>query len=149
VAGMVAMKPKQWSFPDKVVIAPCTGMGQTAGTITRQAAYMVVEQLSPEDTVLLCPPAYNINVEEDVEMVEQNPGRIIVIEGCANLCMTKALKAKGHAPSVTIMIPKIVAKKGLTLEKSKNRSRLTEVEDRIVSAVADEVVESVKSLKPG
>jgi uncharacterized metal-binding protein len=144
---MVGITSKKWSFPNKVVIAPCTGMGQTAGTISRQAAYKVVEQLSPEVTVLLCLPAYNIDVEEDVEMVEQNPGRIIVIEGCANLCMTKVLKAKGHTPSVTVMIPRIVAKKGLILERSKNRTRLTEAEERITSAIADEVVENVKSLK--
>jgi uncharacterized metal-binding protein len=144
---MVAVKSKKWSFPNKVVVAPCTGMGQTAGTISRQAAYRVVEQLSPEDTVLLCLPAYNVNVEEDVEMVTQNAGRVIVIEGCANLCMTKVLKAKGHTPDVTVMIPRIVAKKGLRLERSKNRSRLTEMEENIASAVAEEVVDKVKSLK--
>lgn len=141
------MRQTKWSFPNKVVIAPCTGMGQTAGTISRHAAYKVVEQLSPNDTVLLCLPAYTIDVQEDVEMVEQNPDRIIAIEGCANLCMTKVLKAKGRTPSVTIMIPKIAAKKGLKLEKSKNRVALTEIEERIVSAVAEVVAENVKSLK--
>jgi uncharacterized metal-binding protein len=122
-------------------------MGQTAGTISRHAAYKVVEQLSSNDTVLLCLPAYTIDVQEDVEMVEQNPDRIIAIEGSANLCMTKVLKAKGRTPSITIMIPKIAAKKGLKLEKSKNRVALTEIEKSIVSAVAEVAAEKVKSLK--
>lgn len=143
---MVAIKRKEWSFPDKVVIAPCTGMGQTAGTISRIAAYKVVEELSPGDTVLLCLPAYNIDVQEDVEMVEQNPDRIIVIEGCANLCMTKVLKSKGRTPTVTVMIPKVAVKKGLRLDRSKNRARPTGVEEKIASAVAEEVAENVKSL---
>lgn len=142
------MTRTKWSFPNRVVIAPCTGVGQTAGTISRSAAYRVVEELCPDETCLLCLPAYNIGVEEDEEMVRQNPGRIIAIEGCANLCMTKLLETKGYPPSITIMIPKIAAKRGLTLDIKKNRAHLSEVEERIASAVAEEVAAGVESLKP-
>ncbi|MEM3597289.1 MAG: putative zinc-binding protein, partial [Candidatus Bathyarchaeia archaeon] len=82
---MAVEKPKH-RFANKIVIAPCSGVGQTVGTISRQAAYEIVDKLAPSETVLLCLPAYNIEVDEDVEMVKQNPMKIIAIEGCARLC---------------------------------------------------------------
>lgn len=144
---MTKQKPSVWQFPNKIVIAPCGGIGQTAGTISRQAAYEVVEKLMPEKTVLLCLPAFNIDVAEDVEMVKQNPQRVVVIEGCANFCMTKLLELKGCKPAKTVFIPRIISKIGVTVEKSRNRARLTALEKKIVSAVVAKTVAEVKSLK--
>jgi uncharacterized metal-binding protein len=144
---MSKQKPSIYQFPNKIVIAPCTGIGQTVGTISRQAAYEVVEKLMPEKTILLCLPAFNIDVEEDVEMVRQNPSRVVVIEGCANFCMTKLLKLKGYKPAKTVFIPKIVSKMGVTVEKSRNRARLTALEEKVVSEAAAQTVAEAKSLK--
>jgi uncharacterized metal-binding protein len=144
---MTKQKPSAWQFPNKIVVAPCGGIGQTAGTISRQAAYEVVEKLMPEETVLLCLPAFNIDVEEDVEMVRQNPSRVVVIEGCANLCMTKLLELKGFKPAKMVCIPRIVSKMGITVEKSKNRARLSALEKKVVSVVAAKTVAEAKSLK--
>ncbi|MGA2574040.1 MAG: putative zinc-binding protein [Candidatus Methanomethylicaceae archaeon] len=144
---MAKQKPSVWQFPNKIVVAPCGGIGQTAGTISRQAAYEVVEKLMPKEAVLLCLPAFNIDVEEDMEMVRQNPSRVVVIEGCANFCMTKLLELKGCKPAKTVFIPKIVSKMGITVEKSKNRATLTALEKKVVSVVAAKTVAAAKSLK--
>jgi uncharacterized metal-binding protein len=138
----------RYNFQGKIVIAPCTGVGQTVGTISRQAAYRVVEELLPDKTVLLCLPAYNVGVEEDVEMVRQNPNRIIAIEGCGNLCMSKLLKSRGCGAAKMVFIPKVMAEMGIKVEKSKNRAKLTELEEEVVSAVASKAVEEAKLL-PG
>jgi len=144
---MTKQKPPVWQFPNKIVIAPCGGIGQTAGTISRQAAFEVVEKLEPEQTVLLCLPALSIDVEEDVEMIRQNPSRIVVIEGCANLCMTKLLGSKGCEPAKTVLIPRIASKMGITVEKSRNRARLTALEEKVVSEAAAQTALKAKSLK--
>jgi len=136
----------KYNFEGKVVIAPCTGIGQTVGTITRQAAYRVVEQLLPEKTVLLCLPAYNVGVEEDVEMVRQNPNRIIAIEGCGNLCMSKLLKREGFEKARMVFVPRIMTELGVSVERSRNRAKLTELEEEVVSAVASKVVKEANSI---
>lgn len=136
----------KYDFSEKIVIAPCTGIGQTVGTISRQAAYRVVEQLLPDKTVLLCLPAYNIGVEEDVEMVRQNPNRIIAIEGCGNLCMSKLLKSRGYEPAKMVFIPRVMTEIGVSVEKSRNRAKLTELEEKVVSAVAAKVMKEAKSM---
>ncbi|MEM2970222.1 MAG: putative zinc-binding protein [Candidatus Bathyarchaeia archaeon] len=82
-------------FSSKVVVAPCSGVGQTVGTISRQAAYAVVDEIMPNETMLLCLPAYVVNVEEDVKMVKENPDRIVVVDGCGHKCMSKILEERG------------------------------------------------------
>ena len=37
----------------KVVIVPCSGIGKTYGTVSREAAYDVTQDLRPEDTELV------------------------------------------------------------------------------------------------
>ncbi|MBM5804906.1 MAG: hypothetical protein FJZ49_02405 [Candidatus Verstraetearchaeota archaeon] len=143
----MAVAKSQYQFPNKVVIAPCTGVGQAAGTISRQAAYKVVDELMPDKTVLLCLPAYTIGVEEDIEMVKQNPNRIVVIEGCSNLCMTKLLKEKGYKPAKMVYIPRVIADMKVTVHKSENRAKLGEVEERVASDVVRRVVDAARSLE--
>jgi len=87
-----------------VVIAPCSGVGQTVGTISRQAAYTVVDELMPGETMLLCLPAYVANVKEDVEMVERHSSKIVAIEGCGQKCVTKILRERGYARALGFMM---------------------------------------------
>ena len=37
----------------KVVIVPCSGIGKTYGSVSREAAYVVTEETRPEDTQLV------------------------------------------------------------------------------------------------
>ena len=37
----------------KVVIVPCSGIGKTYGTVSREAAYEVIEELRPETSQLV------------------------------------------------------------------------------------------------
>ena len=34
----------------KVVIVPCSGIGKTYGTVSREAAYVLTEEIRPEET---------------------------------------------------------------------------------------------------
>ncbi len=130
----------------KIVVAPCSGVGQTVGTISRQAAYIVVDEIMPNETLLLCLPAYVTNVEEDVKMVEENPDRIIAVDGCGYRCMTKILEGRGFKPAKTIIVSTIIAEMDLKIDKFKNRAKLGDIENMVVSEVARRVIEAVKDL---
>ena len=41
------------SEKERVVIVPCSGIGKTYGSVSREAAYLVVEDLRPEDSQLV------------------------------------------------------------------------------------------------
>lgn len=134
-------------FLGKFVIAPCSGVGQTVGTISRQAAYVIVDEIMPNETLLLCLPAFVTGVEEDVKMVEENPDRIIAIEGCGHKCMSKILEGKGYKPAETIIISQIIRETGLRIDRTKSRARLGAEEERIVLEVVKRVIEVIKELK--
>lgn len=78
----------------KVGIISCTGVSSDSrcskeGLIARQAMYKVIEDLRPNDTLLVCLPALAGEVEEDVIFVRDYP--TIIIEGCPDDCSTKVL----------------------------------------------------------
>ena len=132
------------TFEGKVAVMPCTGVGQVAGTIARQAAYRVCEDERPDRTALLCLPALVKGVQEDLDMVDQCP--TVVIEGCKECCATHALAIQGGVPAATVHV--LEALKGRRLKiRRESRRRLTRSEQAVVELVADRVIEEVDRLK--
>ncbi len=105
----------------KVAITPCAGIGQIFGPITREAAYRLVEDLYPEETVLVCPPALAIDITEDVDFVKDYP--VIVLNGCKDRCGSKLVLEKGGQVDAEIYLPDILKREKLSLHGEK-RSRL-------------------------
>jgi uncharacterized metal-binding protein len=68
----------------KIGITACTGINNVNGTVARMAAYKVLDELRPNETVLICYPALAAKVDEDVEFVQKYP--TIVIDGCEKNC---------------------------------------------------------------
>jgi len=71
----------------KVGVTACTGINLIDGTIARMAIYKVLEELRPNQTVLICLPALAAAVEEDVEFVRDYPS--IILDGCEKKCAEK------------------------------------------------------------
>ena len=128
----------------KIAILPCTGIGQVVGTIARQAAYRVCDDLCPHDTMLVCLPALVKGVQEDIDMIHDCP--VIVIEGCAEYCATHALSLQHGEPSATVFIPDVVKGKGLKIKREARR-RLTDSEEKAVELTANRVVEEIDKLQ--
>jgi len=82
----------------KVGISACTGFDYPEASITRIIAYKVLEELRPDETVLICLPALAADVEEDIEFGEKYP--VIVIEGCNKICCTKIFEEKKLAHNI-------------------------------------------------
>jgi len=77
----------------KIVIVPCSGIGKTYGTVSREAAYNVTEDLRPEDTRLVALSKLVLGDEEARSIIEGNPA--ITIDGCKLACATKMVQENG------------------------------------------------------
>lgn len=77
----------------KIIIVPCSGIGKSYGTVSREAAYIVTEDLSPEKTRLVALSKLVLGEEEARSVVEGNPA--ITIDGCKLACATKMVRESG------------------------------------------------------
>ncbi len=77
----------------KVVIVPCSGIGKTYGSVSREAAYEVVENLRPDDTQLV---ALSLLVMgDDTSRAEVTTTPAVTIDGCKLACATKMVQECG------------------------------------------------------
>jgi uncharacterized metal-binding protein len=79
--------------PQKVVIVPCSGIGKTYGTVSREAAYEVVEALRPQETHLVALSLLVLGDEAAREAVSQYPA--VTIDGCKLACASKMVEESG------------------------------------------------------
>jgi uncharacterized metal-binding protein len=87
------MAPEKESSPKKVLLVPCSGIGKSYGTVSREAAFEVTQELRPLESQLV---ALSLLVLGDVEarrLVAENPS--ITIDGCKLNCATKMVQECG------------------------------------------------------
>ncbi len=77
----------------QVVIVPCSGIGKTYGTVSREAAYEVVEDLRPDQAKLVALSMLVLGNEQARSAVTANP--TVTIDGCKLACATKMVKESG------------------------------------------------------
>jgi uncharacterized metal-binding protein len=77
----------------KVVIVPCSGIGKTYGTVSREAAYDISEDLRPDDTQLVALSKLVLGDESARSSISGNPA--ITIDGCKLACASKMVKESG------------------------------------------------------
>jgi uncharacterized metal-binding protein len=78
---------------EKVIIVPCSGIGKTYGSVSREAAYIVTEELCPEDTELAALSLLVMGDEDSRAALAEN--RAITIDGCKLACATKMVQECG------------------------------------------------------
>lgn len=81
------------SEPKKVVIVPCSGIGKTYGTVSREAAYEVIEELQPESAQLVALSMLVLGEENARAAVASCP--TITIDGCKLACASKMVQESG------------------------------------------------------
>jgi uncharacterized metal-binding protein len=82
------MDPKQ-----KVIIVPCSGIGKPYGTVSREAAYDVTEDLRLGQTQLVPLALLVLGDEESRAAVASCPA--ITIDGCKLACAAKMVQLSG------------------------------------------------------
>ena len=74
---------------DPFLIIPCSGIGKSFGTISRDATYCVVEELRRNETDTLCLSLLVMGDEDARRSVKSH--RCIAVDGCPNDCAKKNL----------------------------------------------------------
>jgi uncharacterized metal-binding protein len=77
----------------RVCIVPCSGIGKTYGSVTREAAYVVAEELRPEATELVPLSLLVLGDEAAQEAVRQAP--VITLDGCKLACASVNVRQAG------------------------------------------------------
>jgi uncharacterized metal-binding protein len=77
----------------KIAIVPCSGIGKTYGTVSREAAYEVIEKLRPEQARLVALSLLVLGDDDARSAVGQSPS--IAIDGCKLACASKMVKESG------------------------------------------------------
>ena len=77
----------------RVAVVPCSGIGKSLGTVTREAAYELCDNLRPGDTRLVALSKLVLGDPEARERVLTSPA--VTIDGCKQMCASKLVKHNG------------------------------------------------------
>jgi uncharacterized metal-binding protein len=77
----------------KALIVPCSGIGKTYGTVAREGAYIVTEDLRPNSTQLVPLALVVLGDEEVQQTLAGSPA--IAIDGCKLACAAKVVAGAG------------------------------------------------------
>ena len=77
----------------KVVIVPCSGIGKPTGSVSREAAYELCDELRPTTTDLVALSKLVLGEKDAKERVCAAPA--ITIDGCKLMCAAKLVKLSG------------------------------------------------------
>ena len=127
------------SEEEKVAIVACAGMDKPLGSVARACAFKVVEDLKPEDSVLVCIPPLVAGVKPHSEWIKKYP--IITIDGCDKRCAEVGTKKYSGKPVATIVVSEIMKK--YPPLKAKSRDKLSAEEKELALKVAEEIATKV------
>jgi uncharacterized metal-binding protein len=126
----------------KVIVIPCSGVGKAFGSVGREATFMVVEQLRPEETRTACLSLLTLGDEEAVRLVRQNP--VITIDGCPKACAEVNVRSVGaHSQANFKVIDTYREHKDLKMKSALN---IGEAGLRLARALAEKVAAQVDAL---
>ena len=126
----------------KIVIVPCSGIGKTYGTVSREAAYDVTEELRPERTQLVALSKLVLGDAQACSMVANNPA--VTIDGCKLACATKMVQESGGKIAREYAVLEVYRRyKQL---KPQGVAELNEGGKQLARALADEIAEVVDDL---
>jgi uncharacterized metal-binding protein len=78
---------------NKVMIVPCSGIGKTYGTVSREAAYTVTDDLNPRQTLLVPLALLVLGDEDSHSAISRYPS--VTIDGCKLACAAKMVRQAG------------------------------------------------------
>jgi len=128
-----------------VFIVPCSGIGKTYGTVSREAAYHVTEDLRPEDTRLVALSKLVLGDEEARTVVAGNPA--ISIDGCKLACATKMVQESGGSIAKDYAVLEVYRR--YKQFKPQGIAVLNEGGEQLAQALANEIALVVDELTSG
>lgn len=77
----------------QVVVIPCSGIGKSYGSVAREAAYDLCDDLRPDGTRLIALAKLVLGEEEARARVRECPA--VTIDGCKLMCASKLVALSG------------------------------------------------------
>ena len=127
----------------KVVIVPCSGIGKTYGTVSREAAYEVIEDLRPECSQLVALSMLVLGEEKSRAAVAASP--TITIDGCKLACATKMVLESGGQVAQDFAVLDVYRRNRKC--RPKGIAELNEGGLQLARALAEEVSEVIDELQ--
>ena len=126
----------------RIVIVPCSGIGKSYGTVSREAAYEAVEDLRPEQTQLVALSMLVMGDEEARAVVARCPA--VTLDGCKLACATKMVKESGGTVAQEFAVLDVYRRHKEF--KPQGIARLNEGGQKLAHALAEEVAQVVDAL---
>jgi uncharacterized metal-binding protein len=126
----------------KIVIVPCSGIGKTYGTVSREAAFDVTQDLRPVQTRLVALSKLVLGEEEARAIVANNPA--ITIDGCKLACATKMVQESGGEVAQDYAVLEVYRR--YKQFKPQGIAELNEGGMQLAQALADEIAMVVDEL---
>jgi len=128
----------------KVVVVPCSGIGKTYGTVSREAAFELTENLRPETTQVVPLSLLVLGDEASRAAVAGNPA--VTIDGCKLACATKMVKESGGKVLQDYAVLDVYRR--YKQFKPQGIAELNEGGQKLAGALAGEVASLVDGLDP-
>jgi uncharacterized metal-binding protein len=127
---------------DRIVVVPCSGIGKTFGSVSREAAYEVCDE-RPDRTRLLALSKLVLGEEEARERVRT--GRTVTIDGCKLMCAAKLVGQSGGTILREIAVLDVYRQhKDL---KPDGIAELNEAGKQLARVIAEEIVETIDEVR--
>ncbi len=124
---------------DIVVVVPCSGIGKPFGSVSREAAYDLCEDLRPDSTRLVPLAKLVLGDTPARELVANHPA--VTIDGCKQMCAAKMVKESGGKVVHEVAVLEVFRRhKDL---KPEGIAELNEAGRKLSRLLAEEVAESL------
>ncbi len=125
-----------------VVVVPCSGIGKPYGTVSREAAYELCEELRPERTELVALARLVLGDPAARRAVADCPA--IAIDGCKLMCAAKMVRAAGGTVAQEIAVLDVYRRHREL--KPQGIAELDAAGQQLARVLAEEVTDTVDAL---
>ncbi len=124
---------------EMVVVVPCSGIGKPFGSVSREAAYELCDELRPESTRLVALAKLVMGEPGARELVAKHPA--ITIDGCKQMCAARMVKESGGTVAHEVAVLEVFRRhKNL---KPEGIAELNAAGRKLARVLAEEVSESL------
>ena len=125
----------------KAIIVPCSGIGKPFGSVSREAAYDLCEELRPESTRLVALAKLVLGESDARELVAKHPA--VTIDGCKQMCAAKMVRESGGTVAREVAVLDVFRRRKDL--KPEGIAELNEAGRKLARVLAEEVAESLDS----
>ncbi len=122
-----------------ILVVPCSGIGKPFGTVSREAAYELCQELRPESTRLVALAKLVLGETGARELVAKHPA--VTIDGCKQMCAAKMVRESGGTVAREVAVLDVFRRhKDL---KPEGIAELNEAGRKLARVLAEEVAQSL------